>query len=166
MKITDEYLMEELIKKFSYTPFQKVGKWKLKDKEGNLTSVLNLLRAKFLADTISYNRVTVSIFPDSEGRKEAISKEEEALKELIKVLNKKDIISYNSFEIRYLEKLLELKGQYKPFDELLERMLQSVSYGIVSDLIESDEYKSLTGLFCSEELTIENFKRWENETNR
>lgn len=166
MKFKDEYLMEELIKKFSYTPFQEVEKWELKDKEGNLISVLNLLRAKFLADNISYNRTVVNMFPDEERRKEAKSKEEEALKELVKVLNKKDIISYTSFEIRYLEKLLELKGQYKSFDELLERMEQFLSYGIVSDLLESDEYKSLVELFCSEELTIENFKRWENEANR
>ena len=164
MKLTDEYLVEGVMELISYTPWKEVEKLQLNDKEGNLIPPIALLRAFILIGLIEDDELALEngsmTLEESKKFKENLEK---ARKELIRILNKKDYLSDKDFEVRYLEKLLELKGQYKPFDELLGRMVLHKDYGIISSMSESSEYKGLVELFCSEELTIENFKRKENE---
>lgn len=150
MKLKDEYIV-----------FGDGIKKEMRDKNGELISLDNILKA------VSLNHKRIWLLQtrgkikswelDSDFAKKTMKEINEELpiisEEILKVLNKKGYLSSLDFERKYLEKLEKLKGQYKPFDELLERIKRYGSFRYSDEII---------CLFHSEELTIENFKRWEN----
>ena len=150
MKLRDKYIV-----------FGDGIKKEMRDKNGELISLDNILKAV----SLNHRRIWLlqtrgkikSWKLDSDFAKKTLKEINDELplisEEILKVLNKKGYLSSLDFERMYLEKLLELKGQYEPFDELLERIKKYDSFG------HSDE---IVCLFHSEELTIENFKKWEN----
>lgn len=101
MKLTDEYLKEALVTRFATTPYYIVEEWQLKDKEGHLTSVLNLLRAKFLSMEINRSNLIITMLIKKGNKKEAIKLKEKVKnnkEKLLTVLNKKGYLSDKDFE--------------------------------------------------------------------